>query len=39
MYTVIIDFSLDQEPSLRGDIELILVEFALRHNILVFDIK
>ena len=39
MYTMIIDFSLDQEPSLRGNIEFILVEFALWHHILVFDIK
>ena len=39
MYTVIIDFLLDQEPSLREDIEFILVEFTLWHHILVFDIK
>ena len=37
-YTVIIDFSLDQELSLRGDIEIILVESGLWHHILVFDI-
>ena len=39
MYMVIIDFSFDQNPSLREDIEFILVEFILWHHILVFDIK
>ena len=38
-YTVIIDFSVEQEPSLRGDREFILVEFALRQHILVFEIR
>ena len=38
-YTMIIDFSAEQEPLLRGDTEFILVEFALWKYILVFDIK